>query len=106
MSSKVVTDSSFPADVLQSTKPVLVDYWAQWCGPCRMVSQVVDGYASEHSERLTVAKLNVDENPKTAANYHIRSIPTFMLFKGGAPVATHVGSLSKAQLAAFVGKHT
>jgi thioredoxin 1 len=103
---KNITDESFPADVLQSSKPVLVDYWAEWCGPCRMVGPIVEESATQYADRLTVAKLNVDENPATATRYHVRSIPTLMLFKGGQPVATHIGSLSKAQLGAFIESHT
>ena len=100
-----VTEQSFQTDVLQSSQPVLVDYWAEWCGPCRMISPLLEDTASEHAGRLTVAKVNVDENPGLATRYHVRSIPTLMLFKDGQPVATHVGSLSRAQLRAFVDEH-
>jgi thioredoxin len=103
---KAVTDSSFEADVLKSSKPVLVDYWAQWCGPCRMIGHIVEESAQEYADRLSVAKLNVDENPQTATRYFVRGIPTLMLFKDGQPIATHVGSLSKGQLQAFIDKHT
>jgi thioredoxin 1 len=103
---KAVTDSSFEADVLKSSKPVLVDYWAQWCGPCRMIGPIVEESAQEYADRLSVAKLNVDENPQTATRYFVRGIPTLMLFKDGQPIATHVGSLSKGQLQAFIDKHT
>ena len=99
---KAVTDSSFQHEVLESDQPVLVDYWAEWCGPCRMIGPVVDQSATEHAGRIRVAKLNVDENPGAASRYGVRSIPTLMLFKGGHPVATHVGSLSKSQLDAFI----
>lgn len=103
---RAVTDASFEADVLKSSKPVLVDYWAEWCGPCRMIGPIVEESAREYSDRLTVAKINVDENPQTATRYFVRGIPTLMLFKDGQPIATHVGSLSKGQLQAFIDKHT
>ncbi|HEX4025835.1 MAG TPA: thioredoxin [Steroidobacteraceae bacterium] len=103
---KTVTDHSFPGEVLQSAKPVLVDYWAEWCGPCRMIGPILDASAAQYADRLTIAKLNVDESPATAARYRVRSIPTLMLFKDGQPVATHVGSLSQGQLQAFIDAHT
>jgi thioredoxin len=97
-----VTDASFATDVLGSSLPVLVDYWADWCGPCKMISPMLEESAARYAGRLSLAKLNVDENPKAPSQYHVRSIPTLMLFKGGQPVATKVGALSKAQLAAFI----
>jgi len=103
---KTVTDQSFQTDVLQSSQPVLVDYWAEWCGPCKMIGPIVEESAKEYADRLTVAKLNVDENPNTPTRYHVRGIPTLMLFKDGQPVATHVGSLSKGQLQAFIDANT
>jgi thioredoxin 1 len=103
---KTVTDQSFEEDVLSSVQPVLVDYWAEWCGPCRMVGPIVEESAVEYGDRLAVAKLNIDENPKTPSRYNVRGIPTLMLFKDGHPIATHVGSLSRSQLAAFIDKHT
>jgi thioredoxin len=103
---KTVTDHSFQTDVLQSSQPVLVDYWAEWCGPCKMIGPIVEESAREYADRLTVAKLNVDENPNTPTRYHVRGIPTLMLFKDGQPVATHVGSLSKVQLQAFIDANT
>jgi thioredoxin 1 len=103
---KNVTDQSFDADVLASSKAVLVDYWAEWCGPCRMIGPIVEESATQYADRLSVAKLNVDENPATANKYHVRGIPTLMLFKDGYPVATHVGSLSRTQLHAFIEAHT
>jgi thioredoxin 1 len=103
---KAVTDQSFEADVLKSSQPVLVDYWAEWCGPCKMIGPIVEQSAAEYAGRLTVAKLNIDENPKTPTQYNVRGIPTLMLFKEGQVVATHVGSLSKGQLQAFIDKNT
>ena len=100
-----VTDDTFQTDVLGSSLPVLVDYWAEWCGPCKMIAPMLEESAASYAGRLTLAKLNVDENPKAPSQYHIRSIPTLMLFKGGQPVATKVGALSKAQLAAFIEEH-
>ena len=102
---RIVTDDSFKTDVLESSKPVLVDYWAEWCGPCRMIGPILEESAGEYAERLTIAKLNIDENGATARRYGIRSIPTLMLFKDGAPVATHVGSLSRGQLQALIEAH-
>lgn len=99
---KYTTDSSFEADVLNSEHPVLVDYWAEWCGPCRMIAPILDEVSKDYQGRLTVAKLNVDENQATPAKYGIRGIPTLMLFKGGAVVGTKVGALSKSQLTAFI----
>jgi thioredoxin 1 len=104
--SKAVTDSTFKSLVLESPQPVLVDYWAEWCGPCRMIAPMVEETAAEYSHRLTVAKLNIEENAATARRYGIRNIPTLMLFKNGEPVATHVGSLSKGQLQALIAAHT
>ena len=103
---KTVTDQSFQTDVLQSSQPVLVDYWAEWCGPCKMIGPIVEESARLYADRLTVAKLNIDENPNTPSRYHVRGIPTLMLFKDGQPVATHVGSLSKGQLQAFIDANT
>jgi len=103
---KTVTDQSFQAEVLQSSKPVLVDYWAEWCGPCRMVAPILEESATQYADRLSIAKLNVDDSPATATRYSVRSIPTLILFKGGLPVATHIGSLSRGQLHAFLDQHT
>jgi len=103
---KPVTEQSFEADVLKSSKPVLVDYWAEWCGPCRMIGPIIEESAARYADRLTVVKLNIDEHPAIATRYHVRGIPTLMLFKNGEPAATHVGSLSKGQLQAFVESNT
>jgi thioredoxin 1 len=100
-----VTDQSFEADVLKSPLPVLVDYSAEWCGPCRMVTPIVEESATQYAGQLIVAKLDIDASPRTAARYKVRGIPTLMVFKDGQPVATHVGSLSKGQLEAFIDKH-
>jgi thioredoxin 1 len=97
-----VTDASFKSDVLESPVPVLVDYWAEWCGPCKMIAPILDEVAKEYNGRLKVAKLNIDENPKTPGEYGIRGIPTLILFKGGNVEATKVGALSKSQLTAFI----
>ncbi|MDD3353254.1 thioredoxin TrxA [Zoogloea sp.] len=100
-----VTDANFDTEVLQSTSPVLVDYWAEWCGPCKMIAPILDEVAKEYNGKLKVAKLNIDENQETPAKYGIRGIPTLMLFKGGNIEATKVGALSKSQLAAFIDSH-
>jgi thioredoxin 1 len=97
-----VTDSSFDEEVLKSDTPVLVDYWAEWCGPCKMVAPVLEEIAKEYSGRLKICKLNIDENEATPPKYGIRGIPTLMLFKNGNVEATKVGALSKSQLAAFI----
>ncbi len=97
-----VTDAAFEAEVLQSDKPVLVDYWAEWCGPCKMIAPVVDEVAGEFDGRVKVVKLNIDENAESARKFNIRSIPTLMLFKDGGVAAQKVGALSKSQLSAFL----
>jgi len=97
-----VTDETFEEDVLKAGEPVLVDYWADWCGPCKMIAPILDEIAEEYSGRLKVAKLNIDENPNTPPKYGIRGIPTLMLFKNGNVEATKVGALSKSQLASFL----
>ena len=107
MSSSVlhVTDASFEADVLQSQLPVLLDYWAEWCGPCKMIAPILDDIAKEYGSKLKVAKINIDENQQTPAQFGVRGIPTLMLFKSGSVEATKVGALSKSQLVAFLDGH-
>lgn len=97
-----VSDSSFEQDVLQAEGPVLVDFWAEWCGPCKMIAPVLEELAEEYNGKLKIAKLNIDENPETAPKYGVRGIPTLILFKNGQAEGTKVGALSKSQLAAFI----
>ncbi len=99
---KHISDASFESDVLQAGKPVLVDYWAEWCGPCKMIAPILDEVATAYQDKLTIAKMNVDENRDIPAKFGIRGIPTLMLFKDGQLAATKVGALSKAQLTAFI----
>ena len=99
---KHVTDTTFDSQVLDSPIPVLVDYWAEWCGPCKMIAPVLDESADNYGDRLSIAKINVDENQSVPSRYHVRGIPTLMLFKNGEVVATKIGAVSKAQLAAFI----
>ena len=97
-----VTDDTFEAEVLQAQQPVLVDYWAEWCGPCKMIAPILDEVANEYAGKLKIAKVNLDDNQATPAKYGIRGIPTLMIFKNGNIEATKVGALSKSQLAAFI----
>ncbi len=97
-----VTDSSFEQEVLKAQGPVLVDFWAEWCGPCKMIGPVLEEIAGDYAGKLKIAKLNIDENPQTPPKYGIRGIPTLMLFKNGQVEATKVGAVSKSQLAAFI----
>lgn len=99
---KHVSDASFEVDVLKSEIPVLVDYWAEWCGPCKMIAPLLDEAAEQFQGRVAIAKLNVDENPDSAAKYGIRGIPTLMVFRDGKVAATKVGALSRTQLQAFI----
>lgn len=99
---KHVSDASFETDVLKASQPVLVDYWAEWCGPCKMIAPVLDEVAGTYQGKLQVAKMNVDENRDIPAKFGIRGIPTLMIFKGGQLAATKVGAMSKAQLTAFI----
>ena len=100
-----LSDANFEEEVLQSEVPVLVDYWAEWCGPCKMIAPLLDEIASEYEGKIKVAKLNIDENPQTPPVYGIRGIPTLMLFKGGDVEATKVGAVNKSQLAAFIDQN-
>ena len=102
---KHVSDASFEADVLQSAQPVLVDYWAEWCGPCKMIAPILDEVATAYSGKLQIAKMNVDENRDIPAKFGIRGIPTLMLFKDGQLAATKVGAMTKSQMTAFVDQH-
>ena len=104
MSDNIVytSDDGFDADVLGADKPVLVDYWAEWCGPCKMIAPILNEIADEYSDRLKICKLNIDANQATPPKYGIRGIPTLMLFKNGEVEATKVGALSKSQLQAFI----
>ncbi|MEY3651016.1 MAG: thioredoxin 1 [Pseudomonadota bacterium] len=104
MSDQIIhtSDDAFEQEVLQSAIPVLVDYWAEWCGPCKMIAPILDEVAKEYEGRIKVAKLNIDENQQTPPKYGIRGIPTLMLFKNGNVEATKVGALSKSQLTAFI----
>ena len=97
-----VTDDSFDQEVLGAKEPVLVDFWADWCGPCKMIAPILDEIAEEYADKIRVAKLNIDENPGTPPKYGIRGIPTLMLFKEGNVEATKVGAVSKSQLTAFI----
>jgi len=97
-----VTDDNFEAEVLKSELPVLVDYWAEWCGPCKMIAPVLDEITGDYAGKIKVAKLNIDDNPNTPPRYGIRGIPTLMLFKDGEVEATKVGAVSKSQLIAFI----
>lgn len=102
---KHVTDASFDDEVLKSPHPVLVDYWAEWCGPCRMIAPILEELSRDYEGRVQVAKMNVDENQQIPARFGIRGIPTLMIFKNGQAVATKVGALPKAQLTAFLDGH-
>ena len=104
-SAAAVTDASFEQDVLKSDLPVLIDFWAPWCGPCRMVAPIVDEIASEFEGKIKVFKLNTDENPNVASQYGIRSIPTLMIFKGGQKVDTVVGAVPKTTLSTTISKY-
>lgn len=97
-----ISDDSFDADVLKAETPTLVDFWAEWCGPCKAIAPILDEVAQAYGEKLTVAKLNIDDNPATPTKYGVRGIPTLILFKNGEVEATKVGALSKSQLTAFI----
>ena len=100
-----VTDDTFEAEVLQSPLPVLLDFWAEWCSPCKTIAPLLDQIAGQYAGRLKIAKLNIDDNPATPANFAVRSIPTLMLFKNGNVEVTKIGALSKSQLTAFIDSH-
>jgi thioredoxin 1 len=102
---KYVSDASFETDVLKSDKPVLVDFWAEWCGPCKMIAPILDEVSKDYSDKVQIAKINVDENTGVPAKFGIRGIPTLILFKNGAVAAQKVGALSKSQLTAFLDSH-
>ncbi len=107
MSSKIihVSDDTFEEEVINSSEPVLIDYWAEWCGPCKMIAPILAELAEEFGEKIKIAKLNIDENPETPPKYNIRGIPTLMIFKGGNVEATKVGIASKSQLADFISSN-
>ena len=104
MSNEIIhlSDDTFKKEVLESSVPVLVDYWAEWCGPCKMIAPILDSLISEYDGKIKIAKLNIDENPQTPTKYGIRGIPTLMIFKDGNVESTKVGALSKSQLIAFI----
>ena len=104
MSDKIVytNDQNFETDVIQAEKPVLIDFWAEWCGPCKMIAPLLNEAADEYADRMTVVKLNIDENPNATAKFQIRSIPTLMLFKNGSVHAQKLGAMSKSQLTEFL----
>ena len=102
MATVKITDASFDADVLKSGTPVLVDFWAEWCGPCRMIAPALEELSGEYNGKLTIAKINIDENPKTPDKYNVRGIPTLMLFRDGQVAATKVGALPKSQIKAWI----
>jgi thioredoxin 1 len=100
-----VSDATFEEEVLKSDLPVLLDFWAEWCGPCRMIAPILDEVAEAYAGRLKVCKLNIDDNPETPSKFGVRGIPTLMIFKNGSVEATRVGALSKSQLTAFLDSH-
>ena len=101
---KHVSDDTFEQDVLKSDKPVLVDYWAEWCGPCKMIAPILDEVATSYAGKLRVAKVNIDHNQKTPRNYNVRGIPTLMIFKNGKVEATQIGAVSKSQLTQLIDR--
>jgi thioredoxin 1 len=99
------SDASFEDDVLKADRPVLLDFWAEWCGPCKMIAPVLESIAQDYQDRLRIVKLNIDENPQTPPKYNIRGIPTLLLFKNGTVAAQQVGAVSKSQLDSFLSAH-
>jgi thioredoxin len=102
MATKPVTDASFPSDVLQADKPVLVDFWAEWCGPCKQIGPALEEISGEYADKLTIAKINIDDNPEVPGKYGVRGIPTLMIFHKGELVSTEVGAKPKGQLTAWI----
>lgn len=102
MATKEITDGSFSSDVLESGTPVLIDFWAEWCGPCRQIAPALEELSGEYEGKLVIGKLNIDDNPQTPSQYGVRGIPTMMLFKGGELIATNVGAKPKGQIAAWI----
>ena len=105
MATKTVTDASFQEDVISADQPVLVDFWAEWCGPCRMIAPALEEISREMGEKVTIAKLNIDDNPDAPAKYGVRGIPTMILFKNGQPAATKVGAAPKSALQCWLEQH-
>ncbi len=101
-----VSDESFKADVIESEKPVLVDFWAEWCGPCKQIGPALEALSDEMGDKVTVAKVNIDDDPQTPTKFHVRGIPTLMIFKDGQVVSTKVGSMTKTKLTEWVEEYT